>query len=169
MMNLNRACLDEHRSDPRQSGSRKFDSFGAPVFRGGRMIIDFEMRRTTMRTTPALIGSIVALGAGLALAAGLPQQRAGGGQAARPAPNPPAASAQPGAPFARSLDRSCRSQTDRRCDRGVHQGLRHGRRKGLERLFHRRRGPGGPSGNRNAREGRSRLDVRRVISRKHPD
>jgi uncharacterized protein (TIGR02246 family) len=49
-----------------------------------------------MRTTVTLIGCIVAAGAGLALAAGLPQQRAGG-QAAPPAPTPPAASAQPGA------------------------------------------------------------------------
>jgi uncharacterized protein (TIGR02246 family) len=61
-----------------------------------------------MRKTLALIGSIVALGAGLALAAGLPQQRAGaGGQAAQPAPTPPAASAQPGAPLQEaSIDRA---------------------------------------------------------------
>jgi uncharacterized protein (TIGR02246 family) len=52
-----------------------------------------------MRTTLALIGSIVAAGAGLALAAALPQQPAGG-QASQPAAAPPAssASAQPGAP-----------------------------------------------------------------------
>src|SRR3954451_14003384 len=72
------------------------------------MLIDFETRRSTMRTTPALIGSILALGAGLALAAGLPQQRAGaGGQAARPARNATAASAQPGAPLQEaSIDRA---------------------------------------------------------------
>ncbi len=69
------------------------------------MIIDFEMRRNTMKRTPALIGSIVAFGAGLALAGGLPRQRAGGG--ARQAANAPAASTQPGGPLQEaSIDRA---------------------------------------------------------------
>jgi uncharacterized protein (TIGR02246 family) len=64
------------------------------------------MGRNTMKTTPALIGSIVALGAGLVLAAGSPQQREGG-QAAQPAPTLPAASARPGAPLQdASIDRA---------------------------------------------------------------
>ena len=130
---------------------------------GRRRIIDLEKRRTTMRTTLALIGSIVAAGAGLALAAGLPQQRAGG-----QAPQPALRSSSDVRAARRSVAKT--ALLDRAEVKPIVDAIEAFTKvygtadaDGLERLLHRRRGSGGPSGNRNAREGRGRLDVRRVI------